>query len=212
MFLIPIKSNAQFEFQNDAGDRPQSRIPNPNYDSIQFEFRMWEDGWFYPSFYQMTYDYNGAWSYKRGFICDQEMIQLDPVEPTPNIDSIWSILISKNVLTLKSQNEIRVSLKMDANIYKLNEEEFDKLLGTDGIGYMIELMTKDRYRSYYYINPISLSDRFNKSSQNHWIATEHHQMADIVNTLNEVFNRSEINALLVQKWKDNYNKNSKRPK
>ncbi len=207
--ILPFKSNAQFDFENNTTNKPISYIPYPNFDSVKFEFRMWEDAWLYPSFYQMTYDTHGKWNYRRGIIYDEGVYELDLILPTPNIDSIWNILISKNVLKLESQNEVRASIKMGDIIHKLDVENFEKLLGTDGTAYTIELMSKDTYRCYSYINPISLSKGFKKSDQN-WIATEHHLMADIVNTLNDAFNRSEINTILVEKWKEKHQSNDKK--
>jgi hypothetical protein len=88
------------------------------------------------------------------------------------IDCLWSKLNSENILTLKSQEQLRS-----------NEGEEPKLAILDGVGYTFVLVANGCKRSFHYSNPKLYSQEFKHISEFKWVIK-------IIEWINTAFNLS----------------------
>jgi VCBS repeat-containing protein len=189
--FIPLTLKAQFNFEPDSIVRTRNihlGIPDP--DSIKFEFRLWNNSTHYGLFAQLTLNTNDQWNYRAGIEQHNAEIQYFETSSDVNIRQLWLTLDSLGVRTLLSQDSVRASIVKDGRTYKLTPNQFDKFLATDAAIFEVELFNGNHYRTYYYYSPIRLSERFSTSKE-HWIADEHHAMANIIRTVNEALDLTD---------------------
>ena len=187
IIFAPLSLWAQFSFEPDAIVETRNKylgVPNP--DSVKFEFRLWNSSTHFGLFTQLTLNKDDEWSYKTGF--ETHNAEINYFENLPNIDinKLWRKLDSLNVRSLPSQEKATISILKKGRTHKLTRKQFDKILGMGASVSRVELFNRADYRTYYYLNPIKLSDSF-KNSREKWVADEHHAMAEIVRILNETF-------------------------
>lgn len=208
-FIIALSSTthvslAQFEFEMDSTYKPilaeqlkGSKLGNPNFDSLKFDFRFWAWGEF-GGFVQLTYDYQNNWKYRTGYLTENfEIIDLNPVQQ-PNIDSLWISLRSNDILTLPQQDSLHylmITSDGRTQIITLEEQQgafkesfIRKTL--EGDSYSIELRSSNNYRQVYYYNPVKISESLLKSGR--VTSPETDKFAAIVNILTDYFMMNEI--------------------
>ena len=201
LLLAPLSSFAQFDFEPDTAESMETHLPSPNFDSVAFAVRIWQSGQIGESFYQLTFAHNSGWSYRRGIFDRDErsIIELPLLEEPPDLVALWKHFDSLGIRTLKSQRQSTVSIVHDGKVYKLNEEQLDKMIGLHSPLYTVELFNPEGYRSYFYFDPITLSKNFDKSDQQ-WIAPEHESMAAIIEAVNEAFHFEDVISMMQEKW------------
>ena len=184
--FIPLILTAQFNFEPDTIPPIENKLGIPIPDSIKFEFRLWNYASVISIFTQLTLRQNNEWNYKTGFLNHNAELHYFDVSSSVDIPQLWRTLDSLGVRTLLSQDSVRASIIKDGRTYKLTPDQFDKFLATDAAAFEVELFNRNQYRTYHYISPIRLSDNF-KNSKEKWVADEHHDMANIVRTVNSTF-------------------------
>ncbi len=185
--INPITLWAQFNFEPDSIVQTRNihlGIPDP--DSVKFEFRLWNSSTHFGLFTQLTLNTEDEWSYNTGIENHNAGIHYFENSPNINISELWKKLDSLNVRTLPSQENAKISIQKEDQIHYLTQEQFEKILGPGGSAFEVELFRGNDYRTYYYLDPVKLSDNF-KNSKEKWNANEHHNMAEIIRTINETF-------------------------
>lgn len=186
--FAPLTLWAQFNFEPDSAVQTRNiHLGIPNSDSIKFEFRLWNSSTHFGLFTQLTFNKKDEWSYRTGFENHNAEINYFENQSNINLNELWRKLDSLNVRNLPNQDQAAISILKEGRTHKLKPEQFDKLLGTGASALEVELFNGANYRTYYYLNPVKLSDNF-KNSKEKWIADEHHDMANIVRTINTTFN------------------------
>ncbi|ADR21930.1 hypothetical protein MATR_04360 [Marivirga tractuosa] len=182
--LIPLHLKAQYDFEPDSINQFRaSKLGQPNTDSIKFEFRLWNSGTHFSIFSQLTLNKTDKWNYRTGFENHDGEFVFFENNPEINVKKIWTTLDSLGIRNLPNQFDITASFEKNGYVHKLSIEQFEKMIGTDGSAITIELFNEGNFRTYSYINPLSLSESF-KNSKDKWIAPEHHAIAEIVYVVN----------------------------
>ena len=200
LLLAPLSSFAQFDFEPDTTKSMETHLPPPSFDSVAFAVRIWQSGQIGESFYQLTFAHDSSWSYRREIFDRDERssMELPLLEKPPGLVALWKHLDSLGIRTLKSQRQSTVGIVRDGKVYKLNEEQLDKMIGLHLPLYTVELFNPEGYRSYFYFDPINLSKNFDKSDQQ-WIAPEHERMAAIIEAVNEAFHFEDVIKMMMEK-------------
>lgn len=189
--LLSLSSSAQFEFEADTTEVEAIRFEFPNTDSIQFELRLWTSTNVFSGYTQLTFG-QGKWSYRVGYLDrNRELKEFSRMDKEPNLQKLWNKIDSLGILTLQSQRIVGVKFETKkGRVYKLPDEDFENMMGLHRILYTIELFSDSGYRTYYYFNPLKLSEDF-KNSELKWIAPEHHRFAEIIISINETLDLKE---------------------
>ncbi|MFT6200158.1 MAG: hypothetical protein ACJAQ2_001938 [Vicingaceae bacterium] len=186
--FIPDSTDSIFPFE----DYQETELRRPNMDSIIFELRFWVNSDF-GGFVQLTFNSDSLWNYRRGYLSKGYIRTMELTSNQTNIDSIWSELLTNDILELPNQNEIIYFYQKDGRTIKIGpeKEETERLVHNtlDGIGYTVELFTKGNYRKYYYYNPITLNEHFKKSN---WISFETEKFANVANIFTNSFALNEV--------------------
>ena len=189
--LLSLSSSAQFEFDADTADVEAIRFEFPNTDSIQFELRLWTSTDVFSGYTQLTHS-QGKWSYRTGYLDrNRDLKEFSRVDKEPDLQELWNKIDSLGILTLQSQRIVGVKIETKkGRVYKLPDENFENMMDLHPTLYTIELFSSKGYRTYYYFNPLKLSEDF-KNSKHKWIAPEHHRFAEIIRSMNETLNLNE---------------------
>ena len=200
LLFAPLSSFAQFDFEPDTAKSMETHLPPPNFDSVAFAVRIWESGQIGESFYQLTLDHGGGWSYRRGIVDRDErsIMELPLMEEPPNLGALWKHLDSLEIRTLKSQRQSTVSIVHDGKVYKFNEEQLEKIIGLHSPLYIVELFNPKQYRSYFYFDPATIL-KLNRPGHL-LIAPEHERMAAIIEAVNEAFHFEDVISMMKEKW------------
>ncbi len=199
--LLSFSSSAQFEFEADTTKVEVIRFGFPNMDSIQFELRLWTSSDILSGYTQLTFS-QGGWNYRTGFLDDNRALkEFSRMDKEPNLQKLWNKIDSLGILTLQSQGIVGAKFESKTGrVFKLPDEDFESMMGSaHGVGYTVELFSDSGYRTYYYFNPLELSEYF-KDSELKWIAPEHHRFAEIIRLMNETLNLNEGFKEFVKEW------------
>ncbi len=198
--LLSLSSLAQFGFEADTTEVELIRFEFPNTDSVQFELRLWTNTEIFSGYTQLTYS-EDKWSYRAGFLDrNGRLKEFSRIEKNPNLEELWNRIDSLGILTLQSQRIVGVKIESKkGRVYRLPEEDFENMMGLHRTMYTAELFSDSGYRTYYYFNPLKLSEDFKKSKQK-WIAPEHHRFAEIIKSMNDTLNLNEGFREFIQEW------------
>ncbi|MCX2743786.1 hypothetical protein OO013_07915 [Mangrovivirga sp. M17] len=203
IFIIPFFSYGQFEIENDSlsSQLVFKEIEPPNLDSLKFEIRIWRcPSTLYKTFTQLTISNNNIWNYSRGFLDENgNVIEVPGLNFQPDLNDLWSTIDSLGIRTLPPLENIKLTIEKDNEFYTLSSEEYYKLLGTDGIGYQIELFNKNSTRTYFYLNPQKFTS-YNRESQNKWRIDEFHRLIKIIDKVDSTLNNHEVIDKNIKKW------------
>ena len=200
LFLAPLSSLAQFDFEPDTAKSMETHLPPPNFDSVAFVVRIWQSGQIGESFYQLTFAHDSSWSYRRGIFDRDEYsaIELPLMKEPPNLGALWKHLDSLEIRTLKSQHQSTVSIVHDGKIYTFDEEQLEKMIGLHSPLYTVELFNSEGYRSYFYFDPTAIL-KLNKPGHQ-LIAPEHERMAAIIEAVKQEFHFEDVISMMKEKW------------
>jgi hypothetical protein len=187
---FPLTLKAQFNFEPDSLPVTENGLGTPNFDSLTFEFRLWNHNSFMSIFTQITLNKNSEWKYKSGYFNHNGVLTLFPEDPKIDLNVVWRTIDSLGVRSLPSQKDINISIGKDGKQYPITEEQFDKLFRSHGVLTEVELLNKNGSRTYWYEDPVRVSYLLANSKQN-WIAPEIHSMAEIERTIAKAFSISE---------------------
>ncbi|MEQ9377423.1 MAG: hypothetical protein RIG68_19705 [Imperialibacter sp.] len=210
--IAPRLTWAQFDFEPDSADISKLLLAPPDYDSIRFEVRLWTlSAWLYSTVTQVSLSQDGRWNFRRAFIDWQDsLVAIPELNPTPNLERLWDKLDSLGVLTLKSQSEVTAKFVKDGRTYRLTEEQIEKLTGSDVSAYVVELLSEEGFRSFSYVDPAGLIEkRFWDSERGTWLVPEHHQMAQIIQVVNDTFKDDGLSKYVVNHWRAATNQGEK---
>jgi hypothetical protein len=83
----------------------------------------------------------------------------------PNFDSLFSLLLSYNVLTLPNQTDLKNKMRKVVGVDDKGYAIEKKIYVTDGEGYTIEIKIGDKFRVYQFDNPESYSKFYDDVSE-----------------------------------------------
>ncbi|UZR95005.1 hypothetical protein [Chondrinema litorale] len=151
---------------------------------------VWYDG---GTFLKLNFDKQGNWQYARGFVYEDSLVCSSQICDFVDIESLWEKLLDLDVLTLSDMHQSDFSIITDKCIYHVGEGQIDRFISADPSSYWIELYSKNKYRSYYYINSESLLTSYQKS-KNVWYMPDLINFVKITQTLRDTFYLNDIHS------------------
>uniref|UniRef100_UPI00404743AA hypothetical protein n=1 Tax=Roseivirga sp. TaxID=1964215 RepID=UPI00404743AA len=213
LFLFSFLSSslicsAQFEFKSDSSTSVVIEyLPQPNFDSIQFEMRLWESGALIPInyFLRLSFSKSEEWHITLGIADDSLVFEKHISEEQDSLKKLWTKLNEYEILTLKDQKEAEVWLGKGDKKTKLIWDQIQKLGPTDGSSYILELLTNTNSKTIQYQNPHWFDERFKFVKEN-WIAPDYDKLVKILNSLEPYFNQRELRDVLLKLWAEKQKK------
>ena len=210
LFLFAFLSSslicsAQFELKSDRSTSVAIEfLPKPNFDSIQFEMRLWDMGSLLPVnyFLRLSFSKSEEWHINFGIADDSLVFEKHILEEQDSLKKLWAELNGYQILSLKDQKEAQVWLRKGDKKSKLKWDQIEDWGPTDGSFYVLELLTNTNFKTIAYLNPYSFDKRFKN-----WDAPDYDKFIKILNRLEPYFNQPKLRAEFFKLWfKDQKNK------
>ena len=206
VFLALILALGQSDTSSDSVDygldeyheKYPEQLGKPDFDSVSLELRFWVSGHdFSGMFIKLTKDHQGDWKYRRGFIDDNDKVVILPdLADSPNMDSLWQILQTNNILTLPDQKNSTFILSNGDKETTLNEKQKQKIIeNTQGDFYIIEIFGSAGYRQYGYSAPEKI---YKMCLSNKLGCDKHEKMIEIASLFSQSF---KIQDMVIEKFR-----------
>jgi hypothetical protein len=208
IYLVPFLALGQSTASSDTVDyeldRYHSLYPNelsrPDFDSLSLELRIWMSGHYFPNlFIKISRSHQGEWAYSRGYI-DYENKRVRTVpnhRQDLNLDSLWGVLQSNNILTLPDQKQGSIIIARNGTELILDQETKEKLIDDRrGEFYIIEVYQPQNYRQFGYYAPESIHTM---CVRNNFRCEEHMLMNNIALVILQNF---QIKDMVIAQFKE----------
>jgi hypothetical protein len=213
LFLFAFLSSslicsAQFEFKSDSSTSVAVEfLPKPNFDSIQFEMRLWDMGILLPInyFLRLSFSKSEEWHITLGIADDSLVFEKHISEEQDSLKKLWTKLNEYEILTLKDQQEAEVWLGVGDKKTKLKWDQIKDWGPNDGSFYVLELLTNTNFKTIQYQNPHWFDERFKLEKEN-WIAPDYDKLVKILNWLAPYFNQRKLKGEFLKLWAENQKK------
>ena len=214
IILIPILTWGQSGDLSDSIDyrldeyhkKYPEQLGKPDLDSLSLEIRYWISGHYFSGlFIKLSKSQKGEWNYTRGYIdYIKDKVVIIPTLPTPpDLDSLWQILQSKDILKLPDQKNARIAFVNGGKENPLNEAQKQKVIEmVRGDLYIIETFDSSGYRQYGYVAPEKVDSML---TSNGLRSDEHKMMNEIVSLLNRTFSVKDLVIAKFMSMKNNEN-------